>query len=193
MFDLLFKNFQDRVTLTQEELDFCKTMFQPKKLRKKQYLLQEGDVSKYAAFVEKGLLRTYKIDDKGNEHILQFSLEGWWCADLYSFLTNEPSLYNIDAIEDCELLLINKASWDILLDKVPTLEKYFRILTQNSLIATQRRLLGSLSETAEEKYIKLIKTYPDCVQRVPQHMLASYLGITRETLSRTRKQMASRK
>ncbi|MEJ7683074.1 MAG: Crp/Fnr family transcriptional regulator [Segetibacter sp.] len=148
---------------------------------------------KYTAFVEKGILRSYTVDNKGAEHILQFALEGWWVADLYSYLTNEPSLFNIDALEDCELLLITKSSWDVLLQKIPAFERYFRILIQNNLIATQRRLMGSLSETAEEKYIKLIKTYPDCVQRVPQHMIASYLGITRETLSRVRHEMASRK
>ena len=84
-------------------------------------------------------------------------------ADLYSFLTNEPSLFTIEALEDCELLLITKPSWDVLLEKIPPFERYFRILIQNNLIATQRRLMGTLSETAEEKYIKLLQTYPDCV------------------------------
>jgi CRP-like cAMP-binding protein len=99
----------------------------------------------------------------------------------------------MDALEDCELLLITPPSWDILLDKVPVLERYFRILVQNNLIATQRRLMGTLHKTAEEKYINLINAFPDIIQRVPQHMIASYLGITRETLSRTRSQMAHRK
>lgn len=193
MFELLHNRINEIITVTEEEFDFCKTLFQPKKLRKKQYLLQDGDVCKYTAFVEKGILRTYTIDEKGNEHILQFSMEGWWVADLYSFLTNEPSNYNIEALEECELLLITKPSWDILLEKVPAFERYFRILLQNNLIATQQRLMGSLSETAEEKYTKLVTNFPGCIQRVPQHMLASYLGITRETLSRVRGQMAARK
>ena len=148
---------------------------------------------RYTAFVEKGMLRTFTVDEKGNEPILQFSSEGWWVADLYSFLTDEPSIFNIEALEDCELLLITKQSWDILLEKVPAFERYFRILIQNNLIATQRRLLGTMSETAEEKYTKLINNFPGCIQRVPQHMIASYLGITRETLSRIRSQMAARK
>jgi CRP-like cAMP-binding protein len=114
-------------------------------------------------------------------------------ADLYSFLTNEPSKYNIEAMEDCELLLITKPSWDTMLDKVPALERYFRILIQNSLIATQQRLMGSISETAQEKYTKLINNFPGCLHRVPQHMIASYLGITPETLSRIRGQMATKK
>ena len=193
MFERLLQSVTEKVSVTDEEFNIAKTLFQPKKLRKKQYLLQEGDVGKYTAFVEKGMLRTFKVDEKGNEAILQFSMEGWWAADLYSFLTNEPSLFNIETIEECELLLITKPSWDLLLDKVPAFERYFRILIQNNLIATQRRLMGSMSETAEEKYIKLIDNFPGCTQRVPQHMIASYLGITRETLSRIRSQLAARK
>ena len=193
MFELLQKSISEKVSLTEEEFDFCKTLFIPKKLRKKQYLLQEGDVCRYTSFVEKGMLRMFTVDEKGNEPILQFSSEGWWVADLYSFLTDEPSNYNIEALEDCELLLITKESWDILLEKIPAFERYFRILIQNSLIATQRRLMSSISETAEEKYIKLTNNFPGCIQRVPQHMIASYLGITRETLSRVRSQMATKK
>lgn len=192
MYDLLFKNIGDHVLLSEEEIEICKTLFIPKKLRKRQYLLQEGDVCKYTAFVEKGLLRTYTVDEKGNEHILQFSMEGWWIADLYSFLTQEPSPYHIEALEDCELLLITQPSWEILLKKVPALERFFRILIQNNLIATQRRLMGAMSETAEEKYLKLIKNSPSSLQRVPQHMIAAYLGITRETLSRIRSQIATK-
>jgi CRP-like cAMP-binding protein len=120
-------------------------------------------------------------------------MEGWWAGDLYSFLTTEPSVYNIEALEECELLLISKSSWDLLLEKIPAFERYFRILIQNNLIATQRRLMGSLSQSAEEKYLRLTNSFPDCLQRVPQHMIASYLGITRETLSRVRGQLAAKK
>jgi CRP-like cAMP-binding protein len=193
MFELLLQSIEEKISISKEEFDFCKTLFIPKKLRKKQYLLQEGDVCRYTAFVEKGMLRTFTVDEKGNEPILQFSMEGWWIADLYSFLTEEPSMYNIEALEDCELLLITKENWEILLAKVPAFERYFRLLIQNNLIATQRRLMSSLSESAEEKYTKLINNFPGCIQRVPQHMIASYLGITPETLSRIRAQMAARK
>jgi CRP-like cAMP-binding protein len=193
MYELLHKKIVESISITEEDFNYCKTLFLPKKLRRKQYLLQGGDVGKYTAFVSKGLLRTYSIDDRGAEHILQFAMEGWWMADLYSFLTDEPSVFNMEALEDCELLLITRPSWDFLLTKIPAFERFFRILIQNNLIATQRRLIGTMSETAEEKYLKLIQTYPDCVQRVPQHMIASYLGITRETLSRIRSQIATRK
>jgi CRP-like cAMP-binding protein len=193
MFELLQHKVMESISISSEEFDFCKTLFHPKRLRKRQYLLQEGDVNKYTAFVEKGMLRTYTVDTKGAEHILQFGMEGWWLADLYSFLNDAPSTFNIEALEDCELLLITKPSWELLLQKIPAFERYFRILIQNNLVATQRRLIGALSETAEEQYIKLLNTYPDCVQRVPQHMIASYLGITRETLSRIRGQKTLRK
>jgi CRP-like cAMP-binding protein len=193
MFELLHKKVTETISITEEDFNYCKSLFLPKKLRRKQYLLQEGDVCKYTTFVEKGILRMYTVDSKGTEHILQFSLEGWWVGDLYSFLTNEPSVYNIEALEECELLLITKASWDLLLEKVPAFERYFRILIQNNLIATQRRLIGSLSLTAEERYLRLLETFPDCLQRVPQHMIASFLGITRETLSRVRGQLAAKK
>ncbi len=193
MFELLSQSIKEKVSIKDDEFDFAKTLFIPKKLRKRQYLLQEGDVSKYTAFVEKGMLRTFTVDEKGNELILQFSMEGWWAGDLYSFLTEEPSQFHIEAMEECELLLITKSSWDILLNKVPAFERYFRILIQNSLIATQRRLMSSMSESAEEKYTKLINNFPGCLQRIPQHMVASYLGITPETLSRIRGQMSERK
>ncbi|WP_121356945.1 Crp/Fnr family transcriptional regulator [Flavisolibacter nicotianae] len=187
MFELLYRKITEKISITEEEFTFCKSLFQPKKLRKRQYLLQEGDVCKYQAFVEKGILRSYTVDEKGAGHILQFASEGWWIADLSSYITGEPSPFNIEALEDAELLLLSKPSWDKLMQTLPGFEHYFRILIQNNLIATQKRLMQSLTETAEEKYNKFTQVYPDCVRRVPQHMIASYLGISRETLSRLRK------
>src|SRR6478735_11227303 len=105
MFELLHKKINAIISINEDELNYCKTLFVPKKLRKRQYLLQEGDVCKYQAFVEKGILRSYTIDEKGNEHILQFASEGWWIADLSSFITEEPSVFNIEVLEDSELLL----------------------------------------------------------------------------------------
>jgi CRP-like cAMP-binding protein len=187
MFELLYKKLHAAIPITEEEFGYCQSLFVPKKLRKRQYLLQEGDVCRYQAFVEKGMLRSYTTDEKGAEHILQFASEGWWIADLSSYLTGDPSRFNIEALEDAELLLLSKPHWEELMQKVPKLEHYFRILVQNHLIATQKRLMQSLSETAEEKYLQFTRTYPECLQRVPQHMIASYLGVTRETLSRLRK------
>ena len=187
MFELLYKKINSIIPITEEELNSCKDLFVFKKLRKRQFLLQEGDVCKYQAFVEKGMLRSYTVDEKGTEHILQFATEGWWMADLSSYLTGDPSLFNIEALEDAELLLLTRPSWEKLMQVIPKSEHYFRILIQNNLVATQKRLMQSLVETAEEKYIKFTQTYPDCIQRLPQHMIASYLGLSRETLSRMRK------
>ncbi len=193
MYDVFFKKVNEKVTLTREEEDICKTFLVPKKVRKRQYILQEGEICKYSSFVEKGTLRSYTIDDKGHEHIIQFAIEGWWISDMYSFLTGEPSVYNIDVLEDAELLLLSRSSEEELLQKVPKFERYMRLLVQGAYIAMQRRVVLSLSQTAEEKYTKLTNTYPDIIQRVPQHMIASYLGVTPETLSRIRKQIADRK
>ena len=187
MFETLQKNIVEKISLTDEELAFCKSLFKPKKLRRRQYLLQEGDVCRYQAFVEKGILRSYTVDEKGAEHILQFASEGWWMADLSSYISGEPSPFNMEALEDVELLLLGKSAWDQLLETIPIFEHYFRILIQNNLIATQKRLLQSLSESAEEKYLAFSQIYPECVKRVPQHMIASYVGVSRETLSRLRK------
>lgn len=191
MFEQLFHTINEKISLSAEDLEVIKPFFIPKKIRKRQYLLQEGDVCKYTAFIEKGALRSYSLDEKGNEHVVQFALEGWWIGDQYSVLTGEPSVYNIDAIEDSEVLLISNVSSEAMLEKVPAMEKYFRILLQNNMIAMQRRLVASLSMTAEEKYTRMLNAYPDIIQRVPQHMIASYLGITPETLSRIRKQMST--
>lgn len=189
MAELLFAKINEIVALSEEEYSFLRTLFVSKKLHKKQFLLQEGAVCTYQAFVEKGILRSYMTDDKNNEHILQFASEGWWMADLSSFLTGTPSRFSIQALEETEVLLIDKPSWNLSMENIPGLEHYFRILIQNHLIATQERLMQSLSESAEKKFLKFEKTYPSCVTRVPQHMIASYLGITRETLSRVRKQL----
>lgn len=192
MFQQLFKSIQEKVILTQEEMEFCKTFFIPKRLRKKQILLQEGDICLYNAFIEKGILRSFSIDEKGNEHIVQFAIEGWWITDLSSFLTNSSSIYTIEALEDSELLLLTTSAREALMDKVPMFERYQRLLLQNAYIANQARINSTLTETAEEKYTNLVIAYPGIVQRVPQHMIASYLGLKPETLSRVRKQINNR-
>lgn len=193
MFELLIQKINEKITLTPEEEAVCKTYFIPKKMRKRQYLLQEGDVCRYTAFVEKGALRTYTVDEKGAEHIIQFAIEGWWTGDLFSFFTSEPSVYNIDVLEDAELLLLTRSAQDELLQKVPKFERFQRLLIQNAYVALQRRLVVNMSQTAEEKYTHFVNAYPEIIQRIPQHMVASYLGITPETLSRIRKQKSVKK
>jgi len=191
MFEVLFSKVEEKISLNEAEKEICKSLFTPKKIRKRQYILQQDDICKNLIFVEKGLLRSYSVDEKGNEHILQFAPEGWWIADIFSFFTGENSAYTIDAIEDSELLLITNPALEQLYERVPKFERYFRILTQNNMVAMQKRLTSELSSSAEEKYLKLISAYPNIVARVPQHMIASFLGLTPETLSRIRKKIVS--
>tara|TARA_R110000868_G_scaffold36900_6_gene130532 strand:+ start:4682 stop:5263 length:582 start_codon:yes stop_codon:yes gene_type:complete len=193
MYEQLEKSIREKVTLSNEEFELCKTFFIPKKIRKKQTLLLEGDVCTYNTFVEKGILRSYTTDEKGNENVIQFAFEGWWITDLSSFLTGGNSTYTIEALEDSELLLLTTTARESLMNAVPTFERYQRILLQNAYIALQTRINSALTATAEEKYLKLTASYPDIVTRIPQHMVASYLGLTPETLSRVRKQINLRK
>jgi CRP-like cAMP-binding protein len=192
MYQLFFQKFNERVPLTEEEEASIKTYLTPKKIRKKQYLLQEGDVCKNIAFVEKGALRSYSIDEKGSEHILQFALEGWTISDLYSFLTGEPATYAIDALEDSELVLIGKAAHEEMLLKIPKYETFIRLQVTGAYLALQKRITASISMTLEERYAGFTALYPEILQRVPQHMIASYMGLTPETLSRVRRKMINK-
>lgn len=145
------------------------------------------------AFIEKGVLISYTINETGTEQILQLALEGHWITDMYSFISQEPAGYNIDAVEDSELLLISHKAIEELYERVPKSERHCRILGQNNVLALQRRLTGSLSYTAEERYLHLLSYFPDVIYRVPEHMIASFLGINTETLSRIRKQLLKKK
>lgn len=192
MYELFFKSFRQKVPLTVQEETQLKRYLTPKKLRKKQYLLQEGDVCKSIAFIEKGVLKAYSVDEKGNEHIIQFGLEGWIISDLYSFLTGESATYNIDAIEDSEVLLISKSAHEELLLEMPAYETFTRLNITGAYLAMQKRLTSIISTPLKEQYTDFIALYPDIVQRVPQHMIASYLGLKPETLSRVRQKIAQK-
>jgi CRP-like cAMP-binding protein len=193
MIEVLFSHIEAKVSLTDNDREMITSFFVPKKLRKRQYLLQEGDVCKNLTFIAKGLIRTYNVDEKGDEHMSVFGWEGWWLSDFNSFLTGEPAVFNIDAIEDSELLLISRADYEALTLAVPVMDRYFRILYQNSIVTKERRLMSSITHTAEEKYVKLAESNPEMIQRVPQNLIASYLGIAPETLSRIKKNLAQRK
>lgn len=193
MHELFFQKFNEKVPLCREEEELIRTHLTPKKLRRKQYLLQEGDVNKFVAFVEKGVLRSYTIDEKGGEHIIQFALEGWLISDLQSFINGTPATQTIDALEDCELALISKPSNDALIQLLPKYETWLRLQITGGYIALQRRLNSIISLSLDQRYTYLSELYPEILQRVPQHMIASYMGLSAETLSRLRSKRSAKK
>ena len=193
MYELFFQSFNEKISLTADEQEAIKNYLTPKKLRKRQYLLQEGDICKTVAFVEKGALREYSVDETGGEHIIQFALEGWTISDLFSFLTGEAATYNIDALEDAELVLISKSAHEELLKKFHKYETYTRLQMTGAYLAMQKRLNSINSLSLEERYLDFITLYPNIVQRVPQHMIASYMGLQPETLSRIRRKISVNK
>jgi CRP-like cAMP-binding protein len=192
VFDLLKKHINSRVYLTDEEFSICTKFFISKKLKKHQFLLNEGDVCKYLGFVNSGCLRQYSIDNKGTEHIIQFAIEDWWVSDSHSFLSGLPATYNIDALQDSEVLLLERSAREELLDSCPKMERFFRLLIEANHVATQQRIADSLGASAEERYLKFIKTYPKLFEQVPQNHIASYLGITPQSLSRIRKELTQK-
>lgn len=181
-------NQYSNLPLTTEEQTLIVSTFQPKKLRKKQYFLQEGDVSKYVGFIVKGAMRQYSVDEKGTEHIVHLLIENYWANDRESSIMLTPSKYNIDAWEDTELLITTRADMMDLMGKIPALVQMTRVMDERNAIANQRRLSSTISNTAEKRYEEFAAHHPKFIQRFPQHLIASFLGITKETLSRIRKQ-----
>jgi CRP-like cAMP-binding protein len=193
MFEVFFSHILEKVSLSDKEKELLKTYFTYKKLRKKQFLLEEGEICTYLSFVERGLLKSYNVDKKGVEHVNLFAWEGWWTSDLASFFKEEKAIFTIDAIEESEILMITLADFEKMTLEIPVMDRYFRMLFQNSLFTKERRLLGSVTYSAEEKYLQLAESNPKLLQRVPQNLIASYLGITPETLSRIKKNSAQQK
>ncbi|MGM9476944.1 Crp/Fnr family transcriptional regulator [Pedobacter sp. GSP4] len=193
MYEVFQHYVEQKAALSPSESDRIRSLAVIKKLRKKQYLLQEGDVWKYNAFITKGCLRTYSVDERGNEHVIGFGTENWWMGDRESLLSGAPSSYNIDAIEDSELVLFTKTNFDLLTNEIPAFNAMVNAILQRSFIASQNRINASLSFTAEEKYLNFLQKYPGFATRIPQAMIASFLGMTPETLSRIRTQTLKKK
>ena len=191
-FDVLRAYLAERATFSEDDFAAVRPAFIDKPLRAGEFLQRAGDVATHAAFVASGCLRNYVIDAKGKEHIVQFAPETWWLADSTSLRSGAPSQYFIDAIEDSELLLIDGPSHEGLLARVGAYGIAFRTGVQRHSAAKDERIVSTLSASAEERYLQFLATYPSIAQRVPQMMLASYLGITPETLSRIRKNLSRR-
>src|ERR1700712_1033289 len=173
--------------LSADDKQLLMAHFKTKKLRKRQYFLQEGDVCKYIGFIVKGSARTFTVDEKGHEHILKLSLENWWLADFESFYLLTPSRFNIEALEELEVLQSTNAQIEEFLKHIPAFSAMANVISQNYTIATQKRMQAAMSYTAEERYEDLVSNYPHFLQRFTQNMIASYLGLSPETLSRIKK------
>jgi CRP-like cAMP-binding protein len=194
MYDTLINYFNSYTTtpLSGDEIDLIQSLVTPKKFKRRQYFLQEGEVCKLTAFIVKGAMRKYRVDDKGEEHIIRLYIENWWASDRESVTTGAPSKYFIEAWEDTDCLIVSKAELGGLVDRIPAMKQWLRTLDANFAIASQRRIEAAISLSAEERFHDLEKTYPEFLQRFPQHIIASYLGIKRETLSRVRGRYAKK-
>jgi CRP-like cAMP-binding protein len=185
----IIANVSKHIRLSTEEQAYFLSILQPKSLKKKQLLLREGEICKASAFVLKGCLRAYTTDNNGFEHILQFAPADWWIADMYSLITQQPSTLSIDAVEDTEILLLQRTSQEQLFIDVPAFERFFRLITEKALVTARRRVLDTLSLTAQQRYENFCKQYPTLIHTLPQKQIASFIGVTPEFLSKMRKEL----
>src|SRR5476651_2099013 len=185
-FQLILTNIARHIQLSDVEKEHFTALLQPKKLKKKEYLLRQGDICKHSAFVISGCLRGYNIDRNGTEHVLSFAPADWWMADMYSLISQQPGVLNIEALEDTEMLLLSKINQEKLYTQIPAFERFFRILAEKSLVANQQRLIDRLSLSGHERYAKFCQRYPTLINHLPQKQIAAYIGVTPAFLSRAR-------
>lgn len=189
MTNLLYQNIQRTVTISEAEVEEFKQLLQAKTIKKNDFFVQEGDRAKHLAFVVSGGLYSYSIDEKGEKHVIQIALEEHWITDPYSFFSQGKALYTVQALMNTEVLLISKENHDRACDQFPNIERFFRLLVQNAYVHLLQRVAQINSDTAEERYLKLIESHPNIIQQVPQYYIASYLGIKPQSLSRIRKNL----
>ena len=185
-YSLLLNNFAKHIALTKSEQTYVISLLENEKLKAKTIFLKQGEICKHSAFVLNGCLRGYTIDSNGFEHVLSFAPADWWIGDLYSLLSQKPGTLNIEAMVDSEIVVLSKSNQEKLYSKVPKFERFFRIITENSLVSFQQRLNDNLSLTAQERYLKFCKTYPQLINSIPQKQIAAYIGVTPEFLSKLR-------
>ncbi|MEQ9166528.1 MAG: Crp/Fnr family transcriptional regulator [Fulvivirga sp.] len=189
-YDILIENFRQLVPISEQEAEIIKGAFVAKQLNKKELLLSKGDLSNHMRFVADGCLKVYSIGEKDMEHILQFGISGWWINDLYAYLTETTSELFIQAITPSTVLQIHRDRLNKLYDEIPMVDRFFRIKTQHGYVALQNRTIRSMSQTAEERYVKFISDYREMEQQIPQYMIAAFIGVTPEHLSAIRKKMS---
>jgi CRP-like cAMP-binding protein len=185
----ILENINKIVTLSPEEELLFLSKTEIKTYRAKTIVVNAGEISQYSYFVNSGLLRSFNINDNIVEHVLSFACEGWWIGDMYSLISQKPGNLFIEILEDAEVVLLSRENQNELFTQIPKLERFFRILTENSLVAHQERLMDNLSLTAEERFDKFCKRYPTLIQRVPQKQIASYIGVTPEFFSKMKSRL----
>jgi CRP-like cAMP-binding protein len=182
--------FSNILPLENEEIDTLKKVFKERRIKRRQFILQEGDVCNLNTFVVEGCFRMYFVDEKGKEHNIQFAVENWWIGDIGSFHSEEPSKLYIEAIENSIILQVKKQDQLDLFVNHPKFNRIFRVFTENALVTYQRRVLQNISSTAEERYLDFLKRYPYFFNRISNVQIASFLGVTPEFLSTVRKKIA---
>lgn len=190
MFESILSYIQRYIALTPEEEQYFVSILRPRKYLKRQFVVQAGDLCRYETFVVKGCLRAYFVDPNGSQHIVQFAVEEWWISDLGSLLSATPAILNIDALEDTEVLQIEKRDMEEMFNRFPKFNSMFRVMLSKAFVAHQRRIIDNLCKPAKDRYIEFLSTYRNIEQRVPQHQIASYLGITPEFLSQIRRKLS---
>ena len=186
----IIEYFSKLLPLDSEEIEAVNTRFKERRIKRRQFILQEDDICKLNTFVVEGCFRMYFVDEKGKEHNIQFAVENWWIGDIGSFHSGEASKLYIEAIENSIILQINKEDQLDLFVKYPKFNRIFRVFTENALVTCQRRVLQNISSTAEERYVDFLKRYPQLFNRISNVQIASYLGVTPEFLSTIRKKIA---
>ena len=187
----LIDYFENHLPLNEEEKSIVEDVFKERRVKRRQFILQEGAVSKLNTFVVEGCFKMYMVDANGKEHNLQFAIENWWIGDIGSFHTEQPSKLYIEAIENSVILQINKEDHLKLFVEYPKFNRIFRVMTENALVSAQRRILQNISSTAEERYLDFMERYPHFFNRISNVQIASYLGVTPEFLSTIRKRLAT--
>lgn len=193
MNQLLRNNIAKHVSLGEDQLQQFHDLFEPRLFKKKSYFLSEGQICAHEGFVLKGLFRVYHVDANGVEQVLYFAPEDWWIADIDSFSNQKPSNLFIEALEDSEVLVISRKNKDFAYEHFPAIEKLFRIMTQKTHVALQRRMIDNLSKTADKRYQDFLAKYPDLYNRLSNRQIAAYLGISHEFLSKIRNKLAKEK
>lgn len=186
---LVLENISKHISLSSEEQEFFLSKTEARHYKSKTIILNAGEVCKHSYFVNSGVLRSFNINDNIVEHVLSFACSGWWIGDMYSLLSQKPGNLFIEALQDAEVVLLSKENQENLYSEIPKLERFFRILTENSLVANQERLMDNLSLTAEERFEKFCKKYPTLIKKVPQKQIASYIGVTPEFFSKMKSKL----